>query len=122
MKKNEFLELETLVAKLDDVGDDETAIQRVFEESIDGSENPEELNEADLENVAGGIREIDILKWLINNTKTGKLTWTAAKVSAKCIYDYCKYGNAYKTYSKSYVKNLNSQFDELFSKLPSWMK
>lgn len=121
MDNVKMAELEVLVTKLDEVGDDEAAIEKIFMDSV-GDDADDELNEADLDNVAGGIREIDVLKWLAGNTKVGKLTWKAAKVSAKCIYDYCKYGNPYRTYSQSYVESLNSQFDELFSKLPSWMR
>ena len=123
MAENKNMEMfEDLVNKLDAAGDDEAAIQKVFESNINSVESTEELSEVDLENVAGGLREYDVLKWLLNNTKVGKLTWKGAKVSARGIYDYCKYGDPYRTYSREYVKKLNSEFDKLFSKLPKWMR
>lgn len=123
MAENKNMEMfEDLVNKLDAVGDDELAIQKVFEEAMGATEMSEELNETELENVAGGLREYDVLKWLLDNTNVGKLTWTGLKVSARGIYDYCKYGDPYRTYSREYVKELNSQFDQLFSKLPKWMR
>lgn len=115
MANKEMLELEALVAKLDEVGDDEAAIENVFMGSTDG----EELNEDDLSKVAGGLSEIDIIKWLVKNTKLGKLTWQGTKICARCFYDYAKYGNPYKTYSKSYV---NKKCGELEKAIPGWMK
>lgn len=115
--------LENLVAKLDEVGDDEAAIAKVFEENFEDDGASVELTEADLDDVAGGVfREYEALKWLVNNTKVGKLTWTGTKVCVRCLYDYAKYGNAYKTYSKSYVESLNKEFDKYYKKLPKWLR
>lgn len=115
MANSEMLELEALVTKLDEVGDDETAIENVFM----GSVGSDELNEEDLDKVAGGLREVDVLKWLVKNTKLGKLTWQGTKICARCMYDYAKYGNAYRTYSESYVKK---KCGELEKAIPGWMK
>lgn len=117
MENKEMMELEKLVNKLDEVGDDEAAIERVFMDS-DCVDN-EELTETDLEGVAGGLSEITIIKWLVKNTKLGALTWEGTKICARCMYDYAKYGNAYKTYSKSYV---NKKCGELEKAIPGWMK
>lgn len=116
MANKEMLELEALVSKLDEAGEDEAAIEKVFMGSVaDG----DELNEDDLDKVAGGLREVDIIKWLIKNTKLGKLTWQGTKICARCFYDYAKYGDPYRTYSKSYV---NKKCGELEKAIPGWMK
>ena len=121
-EKKEMAELETLVAKLDGVADDDEAtIEQAFYATagITSEDVPDELSEADLENVSGGITELGVLKWLIQNTRCGQLGWTGAKVCARCLYDYYKYGNAYKTYSKSYVSKLNKDFEK---SIPKWIK
>lgn len=123
MENKEIMELEVLVNKLDEAGDDEAAIAKVFEETFEDDGVSVELTEADLDDVAGGaFREYEVLKWLVNNTKVGKLTWTGTKVCVQCLYDYAKYGNAYKTYSKSYVQSINKEFDKYYKKLPKWLR
>jgi len=84
-----------------------------------GSAESEELEAEDLDRVAGGLSEVGVLKWLIQNTKVGKLSWKGLKVCARCLYDYAKYGNAYRTYSKSYVSKLSGDLDKA---IPGWMK
>lgn len=111
-------ELEPVLAKLDEVGDDEAAIQAVVEGALGTGSGSEELGENDLDNVVGGITEWGVLQWLCKNTKLGKLSWNGLKVAARCLYDYAKTGNAYKTYSRSYVSSLSS---ELAEAIPGWM-
>ena len=122
MENKEMLKLEELMVKLDVAGDDEAAIEKAFTETVEVGNGDAELTEADLEEVAGGGGEVEALKWLIENTKLGQLSWKGTKVCARCLYDYAKYGNAYKTYSKSYVKSLNAQFDKEYKKLPKWLQ
>ena len=116
MENKELLELEALVTKLDAIDDDNEA---EIEKVVMGTVNAEELQEEDLDNVVGGVTEAGVLVWLVKNTKLGKLSWTGLKVSARCFYDYAKYGNAYRTYSKSYVNKLGADFDKA---VPGWMK
>ena len=123
MENKELKQLEELMVKLDAAGDDESAIEKAFTETVEVSNEEAELTETDLDDVAGGIAgEIKALQWLIENTKLGKLSWKGTKVCARCLYDYAKYGNAYKTYSKSYVQGLNKQFDKEYQKLPKWLR
>ena len=117
--------LENLVNKLEEAGEDEAKIEMIFNETFgsDAETESAELTENDLEDVAGGVwREYEALKWLVSNTKLGKLTWTGTKVCVRCLYDYAKYGNAYRTYSKSYVQSLNKEFDKYYKKFPKWLR
>lgn len=121
MAKKEMVEFEALIARLDGVGDDdEAAIEKVFYATGAASEDlPEELSEDDLENVSGGLSELGVIQWLIKNTKCGQMTWSGTKVVARCLYDYFKYGDAYKTYSKSYVSKFNKDYEK---SIPNWIK
>ena len=113
---------EELMTKLDEAGDDEVAIEKAFDEAVKAGETSAELTETDLDDVTGGAGEIAALQWLIEHTKLGQLSWKGTKVCARCLYDYSKYGNAYRTYSKSYVQSLNKQFDKEYKKLPKWLQ
>ena len=117
---NEMLEI--LVAKLDEIGDDEAAIAKVFEENFKDDDSSVELTEADLDDVAGGSRETDALKWFLSKTKLGKLTWKGMKIVTRGFYDYFKYGDPYRTYSKSEVNEICEEFDKYYKKLPTWLR
>ena len=116
------MEFESLIAKLETVGDDETEIKKVFEEATIIMGESGELSEEDLDDVAGGSRETDALKWFLSKTKLGKLTWKGMKIATRGFYDYFKYGDPYRTYSKSEVNEVCEEFDKYYKKLPKWLR
>ena len=121
MDEKTLMEFGAFVEKLDQVSDDESAIEKLFMEAKNTATGSEELSETDLTDVAGG-RFIGGLNTVIDfllGEGGAKLTWKSTYVAARCIYDGIKYGNCYRTYSESYVNKLSG---ELEKKIPKWMK
>jgi len=120
MANEELTELDEFMAKLDQAGDDESAIEKIFEEAK--SNNSSELTAEELSEVSGGRYGVslnDMIDFLLKGEGGAKLTWKSLSVASRCLYDGVKYGNPYKTYSESYVKKLGS---DLEAKIPGWMK
>ena len=119
MEEKRLMELDDFMEKLEKAGDNEAEIEKVFKAGQ--ADASAELGESELEMVSGGKYGIS-LNGMINlllGDGGAKLTWTGVKVAATCLYDYAKYGDGYRTYSKAYVKQLGQ---DLENKIPNWMK
>ena len=120
-KLEELLENEEFMTKINEANTEED-IKALFNEC--GCELPDlqsnRLNEEELTKVAGGRSSISVNKVIdfLCGEGTSDLTWKGLWISAVCIYDYCKYGNAYRTYSQSEVKKLGHNLEK---RIPNWM-
>ena len=116
MQKNfseqDVKDLELFADKLEQAVD-EAAVNSILKEyGYDtGAKSGDELGEADLENVTGGVTEFSALKWLLKNTDWGKLTWKGTKMAARCLYDAVRYGDPYRTYSEKEVQKVRKDLD-----------
>lgn len=121
-KFEELMANEQFVKKMN-VAETDDEIKALFKEcGIDIPERCDEvLAEEDLENVAGGRYGITLNGMIdfLCGEGTADLTWNGLWVCAVCLYDYCKYGNAYRTYSKAKVKNMSGDLEK---RIPKWMK
>lgn len=120
-KLEELIENKEFRTKMETVETEDEARLVFIEYGVEmpGSGN-DSLGEKDLQNVVGGrgIASLNATIDFLCGKGTANLSWKGLYVSAVCIYDYCKYGNAYRTYSKSYVKKLG---DNLEKRIPQWM-
>ena len=124
MQKNfseqDVKDLELFADKLEQA-EDEAAVNSILKEyGYDtGAKSGDELGEADLENVTGGVTEIGALKWIMTNVEWAKLTWKGNKMDARCLYDAVKYDDPYRTYSEKEIQKVSKDLDEA---IPSWIK
>ena len=123
MQKNfseqDVKDLELFADKLEQA-EDEAAVNSILKEyGYDtGAKSGDELGEADLENVTGGVTEIGVLKWIMTNVEWGKLSWKGIKMGARCLYDAVKYDDPYRTYSEKEINKVSKDLDEA---IPNWI-
>lgn len=124
MQKNfseqDVKDLELFADKLEQA-EDEAAVSSILKEYGYDSEAKagDELGEADLENVTGGVTEIGALKWIMTNVEWGKLSWKGIKMAARCLYDAVKYDDPYRTYSEKEIQKVSKDLDKA---IPKWIK
>lgn len=121
-KLEELLENEEFMEKMQAVETEDEAKSLFGKYDIElPKTNDTSLSEEELSKVAGGRYGITlngVIDFLCGEG-TADLTWKGLWVSAVCIYDYCKYGNGYRTYSKAYVKKMGNNLEK---RIPNWMK
>lgn len=121
-KFEELMENEEFVKKMN-VAETDNEIKALFEEyDIDVPKREDVvLTEEALKQVVGGRYGITLNGMIdfLCGEGTSDLTWKGLWVSAVCLYEYCKYGNGYRTYSKAYVKKLGNDLGE---RIPKWME
>ena len=124
MQKNfseqDVKDLELFADKLEQA-EDEAAVNSILKEyGYDtGAKSGDELGEADLENVTGGVTKIGVLKWIMTNVEWGKLSCKGIKMAARCLYDAVKYDDPYRTYSEKEINKVSKDLDEA---IPNWIK
>lgn len=121
-KLEELMENAEFVKKMNAAETDDEIKVLLEDCGVDVPERHDEiLTEEDLEQVAGGRYGVTLNGMIdfLCGEGTADLTWKGLWISAVCLYEYCKYGNAYRTYSKAYVKKLSN---DLGNRIPKWME